>query len=453
MFPLSQRNRKKWAIFVVVFLGLFVLWSFRGINETYTNADFARDLSALSNLWLHKMVWLGPELRVGFPASPIYYYFLFPLLLVSWGNAYSLVFSQIILAIAGFLFFAIEHRKQPWWQSILILVSIGVAPWWIEGVAHPWNGHMYMLWVFWALVSLWFSKPLFFSALFLGIAIAIHPAAILVLPILMYEWLVSEKKLQNFFLILGGLLIPWTPIFLFEVITKFYLTREWLKHSSTGMQFLPGFTNWRLLAAYLHLSWIVFAGFLVITFLFADRRARWWIVCCLPGFVFLGVISSLFQYYLLGFLCALMFIAAMVWSKSKKRAVVLSLLGMWHLVFLLMLSIKPETRTVTKLDYIAQQTIQLDHLDHSKKYAIVNVRDTTNSTPQADDYRFFLRIHNINAVNIENYAQADELLIFIEVPGFQWQNWDDWHTQQFGAKKFISENEINGVRVVEYGRK
>ena len=96
----------------VILLGLFSLWTYKGITETGIHVDLARDLNEVSNLWMHKIVWLGPMTSANFPASPIYYYLLFPGLILSGGNGLSLIVSQTFFALFAFASLNIPHNSR-----------------------------------------------------------------------------------------------------------------------------------------------------------------------------------------------------------------------------------------------------------------------------------------------------------------------------------------------------
>lgn len=127
---------------------------------------------------------------------------------------------------------------------------------------------------FLALTSLWFKNPIFISALLFGISIAIDPVAILGLPVLFYEWLSNKQRVRRLFHILLGLLLPWTPIIIFEIITKGFLTRHWLEYpSSAGIVFDPKLTNLNPLLDTLGLSSALAIIILIVSFLIATKRA------------------------------------------------------------------------------------------------------------------------------------------------------------------------------------
>lgn len=437
----------------VVLLGLFTLWTYKGVAQTGIHVDLARDLNYLSDIWVHKVVWLGPMTSVNFPASPIYYYSLFPGLALSGGNGLSLIFSQAFFAFLALGLFTYFQIKKSLISTLLVILTIGLSPWWITSSSLPWNGHMYVSWVFLAMTSLWFKNPIFISALLFGISIAIDPAAILALPILFYEWWTQEERIKNLSLIFSGLLLPWTPIFIFEIITRGFLIRHWLEYpSAAGITFSPKLTNILPLLNIIGISQAQAVVILIIAFLIGSKKARYWIIfVCLP-LIFLALASPLRNYYLLGLVSALVFTIVTILSSKTIGRIILIILILGYAQTISIPPISYGGRSIQRLDHVVNTFIQINNLDKTKKYAIVSVIDSQNSTPQADDYRFFLRMKGVNALSIDEYPKADILLLFIEVPNFRWQDFEDWHMQRFGKRKLLSNQTIDGIEVIMYGR-
>ncbi|HCE31370.1 MAG: hypothetical protein UT54_C0067G0007 [Candidatus Daviesbacteria bacterium GW2011_GWB1_39_5] len=436
----------------VILLGLFSLWTYKGITETGIHVDLARDLNEVSNLWMHKIVWLGPMTSANFPASPIYYYLLFPGLILSGGNGLSLIVSQTFFALFALGIFAFFQLKKSFVSTILVILTIGLSPWWISSSSFIWNGHMYVSWVLLALVSLWFKKPLFISALLFGVSIAINPVAAMALPVLFYEWIIEKRRLKNLMHILLGLALPWTPIILFEIITKGFLTRHWLQYpSSAGITFIPNLGNIIRLINTIYLpNTIVAIIAAILTFLMGSKRERYWLIFISLPLLFLAFTSPLRQYYTLGLICALSFIFVMIWSSKTIGKIILVIMIFLYTQTITFTPLSFAGRSIQRMDNAVNTFIQNNNLDKTKKYAVVSVRDTQNSTPQADDFRFFLRTKGINALNIDEYPQADNLILFVEVPNFKWQEWEDWHILRFGKKRFLSNQNIDGIEIVMY---
>ena len=446
--PILQR----FIVFIIVF-GLFVFWSWKGLVETGVSADVARDLTQVSNLWIHKVVWLGPNLGIGFPISPLYFYLLYPLLVLSGGNGYSLVITEAFFAFVALIVFAWYQLKKSFSSAIIGVLIIGLAPWWISSSASVWNGNMYVSWVLMGLVLLWFQLPLFFPALLIGVAISIHPMAILVLPLLCYEWFSRSKKLLNGVYCILGLALPWSPIILFEIITKGYLTRHWLANPSTsGVHIVPNLGN--VLRVVHNIGFGLWIGIIVwgLTFWVAVKREKIWIAVISLSLLVVLFVSNLLHYYLYGLTCAILFIILTVWSTKK-----IGQIGLFFLILFFTLSIKipsgVPTRTIGRLNTIVKTVIHEQKLDKTKKYAVASLNEGNKNVPQADDYRFFLRTNGFNALDIERNSEADLLLLFVEAPQLKWEQYENWNIQQFGPRKVISSEKIDGMIVVLYGKK
>ena len=441
------------AIVFTVVIALFIFYSWKGLIETGVSADVARDLTQVSNLWLHKIIWLGPNLGIGFPISPLYFYLLYPFLLISGGNGYSLVITEAFFAFVALSIFAWYQLKKSFSSALIGVLVIGLAPWWITASAFVWNGNMYVSWILMGLVLLWYRLPLILPALMFGIAISIHPMAVLVLPLLCYEWLARDKKIINFLSCVLGLALPWAPILLFEIITKGYLTRQWLAHPSTSGVHLA-FNLGNVGQIVQNIGAPIFGGILLwgATFWVAEKREKMWILFISLSLVLVLFVSNLLHYYLYGLICAILFIIVIVWSGKK--------VGQFGLVVLILVSIfsikipfDVPIRTIGRLNTIVKTIIREQKLDTSKKYAVASLNEGTRNAPQADDYRFFLRTNGLKAVDLEKNSEADFLILFVEAPQLDWRKYENWNIQQFGSRKIISTNKIDGMIVVLYGKK
>ena len=435
-----------------VLISLFLLWAYKGIAETGIHVDLARDLNELSNLWVGKIVWLGPATSANFPTSPIYYYLLLPYLYLSFGSGLSIIISHAFYAILALGVFVFLNLKKSFIPTILVILTIGLSPWWIKASSMPWNGHMYVSFVLLGLITLYFKTPLFLSSLFFGVAIAIDPAAILAIPILFYEWVKNKNRIKHLTYLILGLLIPWMPIILFEIITKGYLIRHWLEYPSLAeLTFSPNIGNINLLLNTTGIPHALIYLSLLISIFMASKREKYWIIFISLPLIFLILVSPLRQYYLLGLICSLTFIIATILSSKTAGRVILTIIILLYIPIITIPALDFTGRSIPRLEKVASSL--KNNLDLEKEYALVSVINPQNSTPQADDYRFFLRMKGIKALNIDDYPKADYLLLFIETPNFDYKNFDDFHTQRFGDRKFISSQSIDGIEVVKYGRK
>ncbi|MCX6731175.1 MAG: hypothetical protein NTZ55_04985 [Candidatus Roizmanbacteria bacterium] len=395
--------------YVLLFTLLFIiyLWTRGGLNTFYVDTDFGRDLSQLSKLWIgQKVIWLGPTLSPGFHASPLFYYLSFPALLIGKGSAYSLLIANIFLAIIVLAVLGVKRG------TLLALTVIGFSPWFGTLVMHPGNGFTYVLWLLLSLICLWFEFPLIFSALFLGI---------------------------------------WTPIILFEIITKGFLFRQWITHPSVGMKIAPSLINVQTL---IDTSGVSLFGFVVvfIVLLFSGKvRERWWLLLSTLGILFFGVVSRVPPHYLLGLTCILYFTVSII---MVKRVWGRTLLGIITLIFLGGAFISPtpkeSLRSIGKIQSVVNQVAQNKTINKKEKIAVVAALDMENKVPQADDYRFFLRIKGFKIPEVTEYFTAQKLILFVENPRFDWKSWSTWETDEIGPKRIIQEQEINGIKVITF---
>ncbi|MCX6733027.1 MAG: hypothetical protein NTV98_05825 [Candidatus Roizmanbacteria bacterium] len=446
VLKIIKKNIFRNYVLLFTLLFLIYLWTRGGLNTFYVDTDFGRDLSQLSKLWIgQKVIWLGPTLSPGFHASPLYYYLFFPALFVGQGSAYSLLIANILFAI---IVLAVLGFKR---GTLLALTAIGFSPWFGALVMHPGNGFTYVLWLLLSLICLWFEFPLVFSALFLGISLSFHPAAIFALPLLIYEWVRRKRELKQAFIITISLLIPWAPIILFEIITKGFLFRQWITHPSVGMKIAPSFINLQTL---INTSGISLFGFLLvfIILLFSGKvRERWWLSLSILGLIFFGVVSKVPPHYLLGLTCILYFTVAII---MVKRVWGRSLLGIITLIFLggafILPTPKQSPRSIEKIQSVVNQVAQNKTINKKEKIAVVAALDMENKVPQADDYRFFLRIKGFKIPEVTEYFTAQKLILFVENPQFDWKSWSTWETNEITPKRIIQEQEIEGVKVITF---
>ncbi len=122
--------QKTIAIFIAFFIGLASFyWFYRGLFFSTLHLDYARDLTALSELWLHRIVWLGPQLRSGFPTSPFYFYIQLPMLWATRGSAYTLILTQVLTTTAVMGLYAYLSKPTISWRTLIFLASIACTPW------------------------------------------------------------------------------------------------------------------------------------------------------------------------------------------------------------------------------------------------------------------------------------------------------------------------------------
>lgn len=431
---------------------LMLIWTRGGFQTIYFDTDLARDLTQLSNIWLKRIVWLGPWLNFGFNTSPIYYYLFYPFLWISGGNAQAIIIGNVIFAALALWWFG-SLGLGKWGKITLVAVAlIGVSVWWQKIAFHPGNGFTYTIWIFLTITGLYFEIPIFWSSLFLGIASAFHPSSFVVLPILLYEWFRRKNLFKNFLYIMAGLLIPWFPIILFEFITHGFLIRQFLSNSSIGLHLNFSFNTLQQIATLSGLNfYILIIAWIVITIISKGRIKTWSFLFSII-LLLLSFGSNLQLHYLFGTICVMWFISIVVSIQYRFGSVALILALLFFTVSTLSHPPIPATRTITQIDTLVNSLLNTQILEKKQKIAVVAALPAGTGTPQADDYRFFLRIKGYNVLDVPQYSQADTLVLFIEQPNFDFKNWSTWEIEQFGKRKLIKNLNINGVEAVIFSK-
>jgi hypothetical protein len=128
------------------------------------------------------------------------------------------------------------------------------------------------------------------------------------------------------------------------------------------------------------------------------------------------------------------------------------LLGVISIIFLVGIYAAPlpnsSTRSIAKLQSIVEVVTRDKAIKRTDKIAVVAALDLENKVPQADDYRFLLRVKGYTVLDVVNYAQANKMIMFVENPKFDWKQWSTWETEQMGSKRIIQELDMQSVRVI-----
>jgi hypothetical protein len=442
---------------VLLTLGvLLFFWTRIGFEQIFVDTDLGRDLSELSNIAQGKTVWLGPRLSAGLHASPIYYYSLYPGLYLSSGNARSVVVTTLFLGCCAVGLLAWFSYKKWGTSGLLAAALIGLLPWWKSIVIHPGNGYTYAIWLCIGLTGLWFGLPIFLTSLAIGMAIAYHPAAIFALPILVYEWWRSGHSVVKAVYIAVGLALPWAPIIAFEIITKGYMVRSWLENPGASVSMSYSFSLDLLRQA------ISFSGvptlLLLIGFCFlafqSTNRMRWWMFLTLAGVGFFTIVKPLPYHYLLG-VTTLFWCTTVLALLQKRLGGMILGIAVFILGFSALTTPPPAIaeRSIPKMERSIEKMLAEYPIATSQKIAVVAALTQKVEVPQADDYRFFLRMKGFTVLEPTEYSQADVLVEFIEVAPFDWQQWSNWEIEQFGAKKLVHQTKEGKTDIIVFEKR
>lgn len=251
--------------------------------------------------------------------------------------------------------------------------------------------------------------------------------------------------------IIGGLTLPWSPIILFEIITKGFLFRQWITHPDVGMKIAPSLINVQSLVNTVGIPLFCSVIIYIVLLWFGKARERLWLLISGCGLLFFIIVSKVPSHYLLGLTCLIFFTVVVMLSKRSWGRI---LLGSIILLFLINIfttaSPRPSIRSIGKIQTVVEKVIQSHAIDKTDKIAVIAALDLENKVPQADDYRFFLRIRGFTALEVTSYASANKMIMFVENPRFDWKSWSTWETEQMGSKRIISEQEVQGIKVITF---
>lgn len=441
-------------ILLVILIFLPFSWLRGGLTSIPLDTDTGRDLFQLSNIFLHRVVWLGPSLSAGFPASPIYYYLFFPVLFLARGNANALIYTNVAITLIALGFLGVMSIRK--WRifGLLPVVVIGLSPWFNHLALHPGNGYTYSLWLILALTGYWFELPLFYPTAFLALAVAFHPAAALFIPLFFYEWWRRGHSFVELCLSAIVFILPWTPIIVFEIITKAFLTRSFLAHPGGGISAGIGYGNLMNLVNQSGLPFVVTILLLFTAVLSAKKRLIRWILIISSAIIFISLFKPFPPHYLLGLLTGLWFVVVISLTDSSRGRGILTIVIIFLTISIIFSPPAPVAkRSITKMQGLVDSLIRTGKLDKNKAIAPVAILSSDNKVPQADDYRFFLRMKGYRVLDVDNYNQAETLILFVEEPNFPWEAWSSWETDRFGKKTEEFRTTIDGVNVIVFEKR
>ena len=441
------------------------VWLRGGFASLYLDLDFARDLHEISNIWIGRIVWLGPELRSSFHIPPFYYYMFYPALWIGSGNVRAMIIFNIFLSLTVLFWLGwlgVKKRNLIW---LLAVAVIGLTPYWQKISLHPGNGNTYVIFLLGTLVSLWFKKPIWLSSLFAGAAIALHPTSIFICPILIYEWLRKKRNyLKNFIITIASLIIFWVPNLLFLVITKGYWIRQWLSEPNwdvfLSFDVVHNIKNILLLARLSGIHIILFFSiWLFIGFKTQLKRLKIWYFIVSFFIILLAFFNPMPERYLYGITTMTLFVAVLSLVKRNKKVILFIYLTLL-IINLFQNPPKIAERSIVTLENNINTLIRERQINKKQKLALLTVHEAYGGItpgggliPQSNDYRFFLRTKGYKALDVSKYAQADILVIFLEDSDFDWQNWICWELNEFGEKELKFATKVGETKMLVFDKK
>lgn len=453
------KKQSHWLALLLVGALLIRIWTISGYQSVFIDTDLGRDLKEISNIQAGNLVWLGPWLGPGLHASSSYYYLFYPAVAMSDGQIKSMIDCNLLIAVLSLGLLGILATKAYRLGGVLLTSFIGLLPMITSNVLHPGNGYTYIFFILLCLSFLWFKTPLFLGSGAAGMAVALHPASGF-LPLLLFaEWWQRGKSWKTALVSGFTYLLPLAPLIAFEIITKGYVIRSFLARPSTnGISLQLSLDNAVTLSDLLGMKLWLWIGLIVLSSWLAYREKqlqyRVWLGICLglTGFTFL--FDNLLGRYLFGVALLNAFVIGIILIQKRWSQVLLFVL-LIALVFNspLLKPLPPVERNLYQLESVADQIVDQQLLNQQKKVAVVAVMTAGTEVPQADDYRFLLRNRGYSVVETTDHQQAEQLLLVIEVPDFNWQKWSTWELESFGTKEVTKVVEIDGMKMIVFERR
>jgi hypothetical protein len=339
-----------------------------------------------------KPTLIGPALRVGIFAGPYYYYLFAPVLRIFQYDTNFVLYFNALLFSAALGFMYWKYSK------ILPVAIIGLSNFYLLSARHPGNGYSYLPLLLVFIITLFIDKnfgkiKVLALGLLAGIIVNFHPLTIL--PVIL-SVILNWKKLNNRLFFGLAFSVTFLPLLIFEIKHNFVISR--------------GFT---LIKSYSYsphyiFSLSLFFSFLIVLFLLKNRQ------------------RLLMSVWLTGLI----------------------------LVFPFNLY-KQTLKTMKQTEDIVQKVISSKIVSKNSSFNLISITDEKHLVPMGHEYRFAFRKYGLRPLNENNYADAEELLIFMETDKVDIELLRTWETEQFGQgylnypDKFI----IDGIIVYKYAKK
>lgn len=424
------------------------------ISNLSIDTDYGRDIYEMSNIYLGKTVWLGPRLSPGLSASPAYYYLYYPSTLMTTNHLRGPIYLNlgVTILVIAILLYTLMRKHVSYLRLAVSTALILSIPLIHQLAPHPGNGYSYALFLLASLCATHYTKHLFISALLFGLSVSMHPASILATPILIGAYLQLRPNWKQMLSGIIAFTLPFSPIILFEIITRGFLIRQWQASPSVGLNISTlGWDNLAIIANQLGLgqSWILLA---LTTLILLSRKTKIWHKLTLGlGILFFANLTPVPVHYLFGTSITVIYIALnTLWQKGKLG--VLLILSWAILAMSSPPAIPPQySRPLQSIESNVSTIVEIDELK-DKRIAVVAVLPGGTSVPQADDYRGLLRMAGMEVLELSQHSEADYLLYIVEQDGFEWESWSSWESESFGDKQLVRVVESEHAKLVLWGR-
>ncbi len=434
--------------FLLVLLSSFILISFFLFLRVYklpSSLDFIADMGRDHYVlwqWVHsrKPPLLGPgNSLLPINQSPLFYYILFPVFLLSAASPYTSVITVLFVYVTLFVFGLYVCIKQKWIRRILFLFALllTLQPEFIKQLRNPWNPSFIA--PFLALGTLCLLVPahshkrtrIFVCLLSLlaalGFSYSVFPIVVLLLSVAFIKWK-SDFRILIASLV-GAVLVVFGPMLYFEVRHSFFFTKRLLlDHTLTSEGSIHFFGNMQeIFFIFLGVRSAPFAlltALFIIGDLFLSFRSHMknemiafhkttglllvvsLVITCLVPF-------SIIPHYAFGILVLLLLYIASMEKRLFVPAIILLLL-IWVKPVIAGEYWKPARRTILQLEQCARLVCREEK---SPMYVALQAWYPYHYAP---DYLFFFNKYGCRAYDISNdMGTAKTLAVVADQASFE----------------------------------
>jgi hypothetical protein len=446
--------------------------------------DWSRDLYDIARLVRGDFQIIGPTLAGGLYAGPYYYWILAPLIALSnFNEKVVLIGNAWFFALAVSVGFSYTFQKYGLLSGLLTITLLGLNPFWVSAARHPWNGTTYLPLLLIVCLLIYFKncwKPLdtLVYGFLWGILLNFHPATVIVLIPLSILYFHKFQGRLAFVTYFTGVLAAFGPLVLFEIKNGLPITKGLLIYhrfanfsvaSNPSVLMAKGnfFENvWFMLNQLniqtfgLGLAAVAISFILVI--LRTSKMPITTPIKTLIGSIILValIVRNVFgPHYLYPVSLLVMFTFALYLSSLKSNKIKVLLLVIFIILdinlFHKNILIK-STENGTKADFAVRAVINQGLIKKDERFAVMGVKSLPIYVPYGHEYRYYFVKNGYKPQRIQNYSQANKLVVFSEMGSLAMTDLRSWETDQFGlslagSPTFIQAGSVH-IQVYEYNK-
>ncbi len=487
-------KKYQWSLIYGLLTTVFILFIFlpKLLSSFRYDSDFARDITEIQEITQGHIRLIGPKLSFGGIFTGPYYYYLFtPAMLAFSGKPEAVVYFNLILFAfgAGLTTFVLSTYQTNKRSPAVFLASSWLfsTTYFIFALKNPVNAFSYLPLLTVLLVTFpllakqkrWFWW--FLWGFFYGVVVNFHLISVITFFSLVLVWLLAslvKKKgfIKQFLSLSVGFFLSFLPLAIFELRHNFIMFRNTFIEKSykvfTNNANLPNplttsknpvinfglqvkhFNSWTQLGFGLMffillclLIWLLWQKKLKST----DPTVQLTFVSLLSFLLFVVVArSQLAFHYFYPFLLmtqvSLIFLALKL--KNKLKLVIFALFLFINIFFWPKELFQPSTRTINQFRTTSQSIFSSQKLKPylNKPFNLFVVRETPLAV-LGWEYRYFLEHFGLKPLGIQQYNQAQYLLVVDETGKSDVKKVRSWEIEQFGEKKQVLSLPINHRQV------